>query len=655
MNSSRTRLIALCLCASFARFAFASTIEYRRYVLFEMVATADKIVAGRIQSVELHPEAQTEFATSPPGVFTLEVEERILGVVPDSIRVRCFQDWTCAGRWTRYEKGQRVVLFLEQPKPESGDPYEILGGGGEGEMPLVDRSVCVRGFSVRGYDSQENKLGSAVAEGPLVAFEEFRLAVRGFRETYTFEHGADGEPLKSIRPTAGSPAARAYAATSRMAQHLHEEASSSRVWSGEVDTSNTREFPRGIRALSAAANSLQGRARLGPGRKPDRFGFDLYTNFGRSCAFIGDVDGDGIEDIAVGAPTDSFLGHFHGALWIAFLDGEGKARRFAEIREGVNGFTPKMDEFGGLGSSVVGLGDIDGDGVPDVAVGAPAWSEPEKHRGGVWVLALTREGAVARSVELGGDPKLQAAGVHGDAGIGSALANLGDLDGDGFPEIAIAQAPGFETGLRDGRSVFIVSLGPRGAVRWARALNDKRDGFVKDYSWLGNALAGVGDVDGDGVPDLAISDDYDSDGGTLRGAVWIVFLNRDGSMKGRQKISSWQGKFNGVLHDHSSFGGALCAPGDVDGDQVPDLLVASGDGVWTLFLARDGTVRSTVLNARPKDDDASIRIGASIAASRLRSAKAPNGLAMGGSIGKSPATMDGTVWFPRLDAGGFLH
>jgi hypothetical protein len=133
-------------------------------------------------------------------------------------------------------------------------------------------------------------------------------------------------------------------------------------------------------------------------------------------------------------------------------------------------------------------------------------------------------------------------------------------------------------------------------------LHDRQDGFVTGFSSFGEGLAGPGDLDGDGIPDLVVSDSHDSDGGEYRGAVWLVSMRADGSMKDAKKISNWEDSFEGILHNGSNFGSSVCGPGDIDGDGVPDLLVGSQEGLWTLFLKRDGTVRTHSLVGNPAPD-----------------------------------------------------
>ena len=77
-------------------------------------------------------------------------------------------------------------------------------------------------------------------------------------------------------------------------------------------------------------------------------------------------------------------------------------------------------------------------------------------------------------------------------------------------------------------------------------------------------VTSLGDLNGDGVGDLAMGAWGDDDGGPRRGAVWILFLNPNGTVKAHQKISSTQGGFSGALDDEDAFGFPVAALGDLD-------------------------------------------------------------------------------------------
>ncbi|MCH7638545.1 MAG: FG-GAP repeat protein, partial [Bacteroidetes bacterium] len=100
-------------------------------------------------------------------------------------------------------------------------------------------------------------------------------------------------------------------------------------------------------------------------------------------------------------------------------------------------------------------------------------------------------------------------------------------------------------------------------------------GILDDFDFLGSSVAGVGDLDGDGIQDIAVGASNDDDGGDARGAVWVLFLNTDGTVKSHQKISDTEGGFTGTLDDLDLFGIWVAGVGDLDGDGILDIAVGA--------------------------------------------------------------------------------
>ena len=114
-------------------------------------------------------------------------------------------------------------------------------------------------------------------------------------------------------------------------------------------------------------------------------------------------------------------------------------------------------------------------------------------------------------------------------------------------------------------------LNADGTVKGYQKISDTEGAFagvLDDDDLFGWSAASLGDLDGDGVQDLAAGALLDDDGGTDRGSVRVLFLNTDGTVKGHQKISDSEGNFTGVLDDNDYFGASVAGLADLDGDGV---------------------------------------------------------------------------------------
>ncbi|HUU94603.1 MAG TPA: integrin alpha [Phycisphaerae bacterium] len=327
--------------------------------------------------------------------------------------------------------------------------------------------------------------------------------------------------------------------------------------------------------------------------------------FGYSVASLGDLDGDGVGDLAVGASEDDDGGAYggYGAVWVLFLNADGTVKSHQKISATEGGFTGILDDHGNFGYSLAPLGDLDGDGVADLAVGNVQDNDGGSFRGAVWVLFLNTDGTVKSHQKIS-DTQGGFTGIldNGDR-FGSAVASMGDHDGDGVGDLAVAAFEDTDGGSGRG-AVWVLFLNTDGTVKSHQKISDTQGGFtgiMDDWDYFGWSVGSLGDLDGDGVGDLAVGAVGDDDGGNMHGAVWVLFLNTDGTVKSHQKISDTQGGFAGILDRDDWFGYSVPSLGDLDGDGVGDVAVgAAGDddggaqrgAVWVLFLNPDGTVKS---------------------------------------------------------------
>jgi len=179
------------------------------------------------------------------------------------------------------------------------------------------------------------------------------------------------------------------------------------------------------------------------------------TSFGQSLALLGDLDGDGSDEVAVGAPHGDGLGANRGAVWVLTLDDGGAVAAYQEISDGAGGFGGTLDDDDEFGWSVTSLGDLDGDEVADLAVGARRDGDGGERRGAVWVLFLRGDGTVAFHQKIS-DTEGEFDGVlDGPDWFGSAIAPLGDTDGDGQDDLAVG-APKDDDGGEDRGAVWVL-------------------------------------------------------------------------------------------------------------------------------------------------------------------------------------------------------
>jgi len=240
-----------------------------------------------------------------------------------------------------------------------------------------------------------------------------------------------------------------------------------------------------------------------------------------------------------------------------FTDGTVKAaQKHSKLYGNLNTFYT-LDAGDKFGVAVVALGNVDGGGVVDVAVGVQADDDGGLIMGAVYVLFLDTDGSIKDAQKLSmlyGNLNAFYALDASDQ-FGFSVAALGDLDDDGVVDMAVG-AQYDDDGAADVGAGYVLFLQTDGTIKDAQKLSMLYGGVNAFYT-LGSgnlftiSLSGLKDANGDGVADLAVGTFLDDDGGADVGAAYILFLQTDGTVEGAQKIAMLYGGFSTFLYPRS--------------------------------------------------------------------------------------------------------
>ncbi len=333
-------------------------------------------------------------------------------------------------------------------------------------------------------------------------------------------------------------------------------------------------------------------------------GLGPFDDFGFAVAGAGDVDGDGLADLLVGAPSTDPEGRTDAGTAFVFSGASGS------LLYQFDGSAPGD----GLGSAVAAISDLDGDDFNELLVGAPFAAPNGFSKAGaafvlsgntgfpLWHLdgaaADDRFGAaLSRAGDIDGDGRedlllgaafagptgaaqsgavlvfsgatatqiLRVDGQPGDLGFGRSVARAGDLDGDGVSDILVGAPFAVPSGLANVGSAFVYSGATGNLLR-------RMDG-LESSSWFGYSVAGPGDVDADGTPDLLVGAPFAAPNSSFIVGSALVFSGASGNSIRR---------FDGDSRD-LDLGFSLAGAGDVDADGRPDLIVGALNGSAFVF------------------------------------------------------------------------
>ncbi|MBA5249232.1 MAG: hypothetical protein FE834_06845, partial [Gammaproteobacteria bacterium] len=308
---------------------------------------------------------------------------------------------------------------------------------------------------------------------------------------------------------------------------------------------------------------------------------------GSSVSSAGDVNGDGLDDLIVSTYGNSGIGKAH----VVFGKIDSTAINLLDVAQGTGGFVMNGTS---LGISVSGAGDVNGDGLADLIVGA--WSASKSY------VVFGKKGDTA-AINLSNIASASGTGgfvinseTTGDKN-GRTVSFAGDVNGDGLDDLIIGA---YEADGNKGKSYVVFGKTDTGAVDLG-TIGSGTGGFVingenaQDYS--GRSASYAGDVNGDGLDDLIVGA-YGVNGNT--GKSYVVFGKSDTNTVNLSDIAQGTGGF--VLNGEKSgdlSGFSVSYAGDVNGDGLDDLIVGADNstkGVKGKSYVVFGTTDTTVIN-----------------------------------------------------------
>jgi len=286
---------------------------------------------------------------------------------------------------------------------------------------------------------------------------------------------------------------------------------------------------------------------------PGRVGVDILARDPgglEQLAFIGDLDGNDKPTLALGAPTHDFNGDrsANGAVYMLELNDDGTLDNCLRIIEYENGFNPDAGEYlegfdAYLGFPLIAT-DVNGDGQNELIVGA---SEEMDATGNLWVFFLNTDGSVSShpAIPILGMTHLEIT----ESTLDRDYITSGDIvDGGGKIVIGVEDGDNLVGNVADDEfgSIHIININSDGTYLSSTEIVGDTLGIGIGQGtggWggaddFGSEVAGIGDLNGDGVNDIMVGNIAGDDSGDESGEAYILFMNSDDTVKESQKISN---------------------------------------------------------------------------------------------------------------------
>ena len=307
-----------------------------------------------------------------------------------------------------------------------------------------------------------------------------------------------------------------------------------------------------------------------------------FDRSGISVSNAGDVNGDGFDDVMVGATYADPNGDRSGSSYVVFGRASGfDATMDLSTLDGSNGF--RLDgeaEYNESGWSVSTAGDVNGDGFDDVIVGA-SYADPNGNNSGSSYVVFGRASGFNATMSLSSLDGSNGFRLDGEADFdhsGISVSAAGDVNGDGFDDLIVG-APNADNSLGSSYVVFGQASG-FDATMDLSILNGSNgfrlDGEAK-FDRSGFSVSNAGDVNGDGLGDVIVGAQGADPNGYNSGSSYVVFGSAS-SFDAALDLSSLDGSNGFRLDGEAKFdrsGFSVSNAGDVNGDGLGDVIVGA--------------------------------------------------------------------------------